>query len=49
MQKQATLLDLFAILFTLFISAPTVQAADDKEAYGTGKLKKKTKVLVRIS
>ncbi|OBZ83181.1 glucose-regulated [Choanephora cucurbitarum] len=35
MQKQATLLALFAILFTLFISAPTVQAADDKEAYGT--------------
>ncbi|KAI8390351.1 heat shock protein 70 family, partial [Blakeslea trispora] len=35
MQKQATLLALFAIIFTLFISAPTVQAADDKDAYGT--------------
>lgn len=37
MQKQATLLALFAILFALFISTPSVQAAaDDKEAYGTG-------------
>jgi len=36
MQKQATLLALFAILFALFISTPSVQAAaDDKEAYGT--------------
>lgn len=39
MQKQATFLALLAILFALFISTPSVQAAaDDKEAYGTGKV-----------
>ncbi|KAI8061518.1 heat shock protein 70 [Gilbertella persicaria] len=35
MQKQATLLALFAIILALFISTSSVQAADDKEAYGT--------------
>lgn len=40
MQKQATLLALFAIIFALFIGAPSVQAAaDEKEAYGTGMYK----------
>lgn len=39
MQKQATLLALFAIIFALFVSSPSVQAAaEDKEAYGTGML-----------
>lgn len=36
MQKQATLLALFAIIFTLFIGTPLVKAAEDKESYGTG-------------
>jgi hypothetical protein len=37
MQKQATFLALFAIIFALFIGAPSVQAAaEDKESYGTG-------------
>lgn len=35
MQKQATLLALFAIIFALFISTSSA-AAEDKEAYGTG-------------
>ncbi|KAI8880772.1 heat shock 70 kDa protein [Backusella circina FSU 941] len=35
MQKQATILALFAMLFMLFTSISSVQAADDREDYGT--------------
>jgi hypothetical protein len=37
MQKQATILALFAMLCMLFASISSVQAADDREEYGTGK------------
>lgn len=39
MQNKASLLALFAVILALFVSTFAVQAAaEDKEAYGTGKV-----------
>lgn len=36
MHTKASLLALFAFIFTLFIASNVVEAAEDKESYGTG-------------
>ena len=40
MQTKASLLALFAFIFTLFIASTVVEAAEDKESYGTGNKKR---------
>lgn len=46
MHRKASLLALFALIFTLFIGSTVVEAAEDKESYGTGKVYQRKMIIL---